>query len=336
MKGFNLLLSIGLLLANFSFSQDVHLSQFYSNDQLLNPAVMGNHLGDLRVAGNYRNQWRQINRQSITTFIGAFDKAFRFYTHEIDGGVMIIRDQFSGFKTQTIKFMLAGAYGRQLGKFNVRAGLQAGIVSNSTDLTKQTFPSQWDYQLGQINPDASNMETNLKDSHIYFDLNIGGYVERKIGNTLVTLGLALNHLNRPKDTYFEEPTDRRKVRKVTSIGSTVPLTKVFDLQPKVQWMWTTKANELLFGSNLDYKTGLPTFQKFWLGGFFRHGVVRELDALYPVIGTTYKRFDIGLSYDINISELSAHVKRVRSFELSVIYTQPSSKLKYRIIPCTRY
>lgn len=318
-------------------AQDVHLSQFYTSDHLLNPAIVGNHDGDYRVIANYRNQWRQIvKNQSITTFLASYDRAFRFKNQEIDGGILMIRDLFSGFQTQTIKFILTGSYGINFKGFHLRTGLQAGFVSNSTDLTKQTFPAQWNYQLGMIDPSASNLETSLRRSHNYLDLNWGIYGERNFGKIKTSAGLSLNHLNRPKDTYFQVETEKRRVRKIFHAAVTVPITSIFDLQPKLQWMWTTNANEYLFGSNLDYKTNHPLITKLWIGSYFRHGVIRNLDAFYPVVGLSYKRFDFGLSYDINISELSQNVKRVKSFEFSLIYTAPSSKVKYRIIPCARY
>ena len=39
-------------------AQDIHLSQFYTQDHLLNPARVGDHTGDYRISVNYRNQWR--------------------------------------------------------------------------------------------------------------------------------------------------------------------------------------------------------------------------------------------------------------------------------------
>ena len=67
--------SLTILLLSFIFvgeynAQDIHLSQFYASDHLLNPAKMGDFEGDFRITGNYRNQWKQINppvNKGITT-----------------------------------------------------------------------------------------------------------------------------------------------------------------------------------------------------------------------------------------------------------------------------
>jgi type IX secretion system PorP/SprF family membrane protein len=330
------LLIIAFLGALAVSAQDVHLSQFYAADHLLNPARVGDHQGAYRASANYRSQWRQIGNQPLTTFVAAFDKAFHYYSHEIDGGIVVVRDQFSGFQSQTTKILLTGAYAYDFKGNKLRGGLQAGVVSNSTDLSIQTFPEQWDYPNGTFDPSLPTLETNIRPSQMYGDVNLGVTWERKLANILFNGGIALNHVNRPKDTYFSQQAERLRMRKVVHGGATVRLNPTLCLKPQFQLMWTTKANEFLLGGNLEHDMGTTGITKVWGGIFYRHGVIRNVDAIYPVIGISYKRFDLGLSYDINLSALSQNVKRVKSAELSLIYTAPSSKLKYRIVPCARY
>ena len=54
-----------LLLKNVH-AQDPHFSQFFASPLTLNPAFTGKFNGTVRVAGNYRNQWPEINRAFIT------------------------------------------------------------------------------------------------------------------------------------------------------------------------------------------------------------------------------------------------------------------------------
>lgn len=317
------------------YSQDVHLSQFYTQSHLLNPALVGDHDGDYRITMNYRNQWRQIENQPLTTYVGAFDKAFHYYSHEIDAGIVIVRDEFSGFQSQTTKIFLTGAYTYTLKGNILRGGIQTGLVSNSTNLAVQTFPEQWDYPNGTFNQSLPNMESNLRRSQMYWDLNMGVSWEKRINKIRYQAGLAVNHLNRPKDTYFSQAAERRRMRKVIHGGVEIPLSNVLTLKPQMQWMWTTKAQDFLLGSIIENKLSNPIMTKVWAGIFYRHGISRTLDAIYPVVGLRLKRFDVGISYDFNISTLSKNVKRVKSIEFSLIYTAPSSKLKYRIVPCNR-
>src|SRR3954451_21884956 len=52
-------------------AQDPHFSQFFASPLTLNPALTGKFDGDLRVTGNYRNQWPTINRAFTTTTVSA-------------------------------------------------------------------------------------------------------------------------------------------------------------------------------------------------------------------------------------------------------------------------
>lgn len=331
------LLTIALLfILSYTFGQDVHLSQFYTNDQLLNPAKMGAHGSDLRGVLNYRNQWRQINNTPLSTYCLGFDRLFHVQKHNFNAGALIVRDQFSGFNTVTNKVLLTGAYPYKLGLNNLRGGLQLGIVTNSTDLSIQTFPNQWNYPAGEFDPNLPNGETNIRPSQLYFDLNLGVQWSRKIGKINLESGIALNHVNRPKDTYFSSVFERRKVRGVFHTTATIPLKEALQLEPKMQWMWTTKANDYLFGSLIRKRTTDEKFTSIFGGLMYRHGINRTFDALYPILGLVYKQFEFGLSYDVNLSSLSSGVKRVKSAEFSLIYTMAPSTVKYKILPCDRY
>ena len=78
------------------FAQDIHLSQFYNQDHLLNPAKVGDYDGDYRITANYRNQWRQLNKQPISTYLLSFDHIFFFDKHQFHAGLMLTSDRFQG------------------------------------------------------------------------------------------------------------------------------------------------------------------------------------------------------------------------------------------------
>ena len=47
-------------------AQDPAFSQFFASPLTLNPALTGKFSGVVRVAGNYRDQWPQINNASVS------------------------------------------------------------------------------------------------------------------------------------------------------------------------------------------------------------------------------------------------------------------------------
>lgn len=326
-------------------SQDIHLSQFYASDHLLNPAKIGDFEGDFRITGNYRNQWKQINppvNQAITTSIISFDKAFHYYSHEIDAGILIAHDEFGGINFSTNKILLSGAYANTIGGHNFRAGVQTGLVFRNSDLSAQTFPVQWDYPSGSFNTATPNMESALSPSLNYFDFNIGVQWSKQIGKLHPKVGVAFNHLNRPRDSYFandyfSESKERLRIRIVEHAEFDYDYSSKLTIQSKFLLMWTAKANDFIFGSNFRYKTGNKVIPAIFGGVFYRNGIETNRDAVYPVIGVNYlKNVDLGFSYDVNISTLSQNVNRKGTFEVSIIYIAPSSKSNKLTIPCERY
>lgn len=316
-------------------AQDVHLSQFYTAQLNLNPALGGMYEGEYRIACNYRNQWREINKP-IATAMAAFDKKFFFYSDEIDAGILFINDQFSGFNQKTNKIILSGSYKKMLSGHELSGGLQMGMTFRSTDLSLQTFPNQWVYETGEFDPNVNNGENTIGDSQSFFDMNFGLAWSKRFGNIKPTAGFSLFHINRPKDTYFDDKVESLRLRKVFHAEADYRIKPKFSIEPKLLYMWTTKVQDLVFGSNFKYHLGKEPIKNIYAGVLYRAGFGRNRDAAFPVIGMNYKQFDIGLSYDINVSSLSYYSDRKTTFEISVTYTAPLFSPENLSIPCDRY
>lgn len=316
-------------------AQDIHLTQFYTAQQNLNPALAGQYDGAYRAAGNYRHQWPQINK-AITTAMIAFDKKFFFYNDEIDAGILLINDNYSGFNLNTTKIFLTGSYKKMLKGHELRGGVQMGYVLKSTDLSSQTFPTQWDYQQGIFDTQVSNGETDLSESQSFFDMNLGFAWSHKFKKFKPTVGFSIFHITRPKDTYFSTQTERLRSRQVVHAEVDVPISDDFTVEPKFLYMWTTKVQDMIIGSNIKYHMDHPFFKNIYVGLLYRGGIGRNSDMITPVAGFHIKNFDIGLNYDVNVSALSANSSQKTTFEISIIYTAPLFAPKSLTIPCDRY
>lgn len=326
-----------LLLAITSsvLGQDVHLSQFYTAQLNLNPALGGNYDGDYRLAANYRNQWRVLG-DPITTMMVAFDKKIHFYSDEINAGILIIQDQFAGFNLNTSKILLSGNYKKIIRANEVRAGIQFGIVLRSTDLTAQTFPNQWVYLTGEFDPAVDNQEANILESQQFIDLNFGASWSKAFAKIKPTVGISLFHINRPKDTYFGDTSDRLRMRKVLHGEAVIKINSDISIEPKLLIVVGNKAQNLLIGSNVKKQVNHPKIKHIYGGLLYRDGFKRNRDAIIPIVGFNYEKFDIGFSYDINISKLSSNSSLKSTFEISFIYTAPTFSPKNLSIPCDRY
>ncbi len=338
-----------LLIDNVLVAQDIHLSQFYNQDHLLNPAKIGDYEGDYRLSVNYRNQWRQLNKQPIATYLISFDHIFFYKKHQFSAGLMITSDRFQGEESSYItgipftysvnsnKFFVALSHSFTYKKNIFRTGIQTGMVMSSSDPSTQTFPNQWEYQTGDFNSKISNLENQLKPSQNYIDLNIGASWAKKMLRFTPKIGFSINHINRPKDSYVKNDKERLRARKVFFTEVIIPLNSKFALQPKLLWMWTSKANDLLIGTNVQVQTSNKTIPAYYVGLHYRHGVSRIFDAIIPTTGLYYKKYAVGLSYDVNLSTLSTGTNsRKGTFEFSLIYTGASTIPKKVLLPCNRY
>jgi len=343
------LLMLLLLFGNTLVAQDIHLSQFYNQDHLLNPAKIGDYEGDYRFTANYRNQWRQLNKQPIATYLISADHIFFYKKHQFSLGLLLTSDRFEGEETSYItgnpftytvnsnKVLVGIAHSFTYNNHVVRAGIQTGLVMSASDPSSQTFPNQWEYQTGDFNNKNPNLESQLKPSQNYVDVNIGGSWTKKFLKYAPKIGFAINHINRPKDTYFKNDKERLRARKVFFTEVFIPLNIKYTLQPKMVWMWTSKANDLLVGTNLQVQTSNKTIPYYYCGLYYRHGISRVFDAIIPTFGLYYKKYALGMSYDINLSALSSGINsRKGTLEFSLYYTGASTIPKKVMVPCNRY
>ncbi|MFK8038096.1 MAG: PorP/SprF family type IX secretion system membrane protein [Crocinitomicaceae bacterium] len=319
----------------FLWSQDLHLSQFYSNKMSLNPALSGNYEGKFQFTGNYRSQWSEVGIPLNTVFI-AFDKKFFFYTDEFSIGILFNDDQYAGFNQKVNKLLLNANYTKRLGKHKISAGIQIGAILRSTNFANQTFPNQWVYQTGEFDDNVNNGEADLAASQIFMDASLGLVWNRKFRKINPILGFTLFHINRPKDTYNEIFVERLRMRKAFFGELNWQASSTVIIEPKLLYMWTTKTQDLVIGANFKKQFNSKVLKNVYAGTFMRSGFGRNIDAIIPTIGMTIQRFDLGFSYDINISEISQTNSQKTSLEWSLIYTAPIYNPSKLSIPCDRY
>src|SRR3954453_9378817 len=85
-----------VLMGMHCLAQDPHFSQFFASPLTLNPALTGKFDGNLRIAGNYRNQWPTINRAFTTSTVSVDFPIMRNHIAATDTwgvGVMGYSDQ---------------------------------------------------------------------------------------------------------------------------------------------------------------------------------------------------------------------------------------------------
>ncbi len=330
-------------------AQDIHFSQFYASPLTLNPALTGHIICDWRAAGIYRDQWRTIS-PALMTAAASFDKAFYLRNHKIGGGAVLAYDRSGNADLSVTKIFLSGAYHKTFGIHALSGGLQMGFVDKRMDKSSLTFDDQWNDDPNHANGGTFDQgmptaDEQMGESLKYFDMNAGVVWSPVTEKLESQVGIAFFHITRPKESFYEKK-EKLKARYVLHARLKWNATDRFYVQPNWLYQFHSASREFVLGSNFGYHLSGDKMSgvSIWAGPMFRYGltarndgndVSNRTDALIAVIGAGFKNIDVGLAYDINMTDLKKATKHQGSFELSVVYTSCKPKLEKEQIPCDR-
>jgi type IX secretion system PorP/SprF family membrane protein len=300
-------------------AQDIHYSQFNAAIQNLSPAQTGLFDGDWRFNGNFRSQWAAIP-VPYKTFSIASDT--RIKTTSQNGvpaaGLLINADQAGDSKFTTLQVMLSGAYIKKLDKDSTHflsIAIQPGITTRSFNINALSFDAQ--YNGDAYDKSLPSQENFPKQRMTYLEIGGGlSYLWKKSNRQLVNIGFSALHLNRPKQSFFEDKGVQLDIKTNVSALAAFPVAEKIDLIPTVLYQTQGKFKECVVGGFGKYYLkpvdGLTTAVS--LGAF-----CRLKDAVIVAANMDYKNYTVGISYDVNISRLTAATNQRGGFELSVIY-----------------
>ncbi len=341
MKTKNIIKIFGVILISHisyltsTFAQDIHLSQFNSSPQNLNPAQTGLFDGDWRFVGNHRSQWAAIPVPYKTYSLSTDTRLKMKYKNGVTAlGLLINTDKAGDSKFSTTQVCVSGAYIKKIGADStsfISVGVQPGITSKSFNINALTFDNQYDGD--NYNAALGSGENFSKTRITYFDLGGGlTYLWKKTQRTQASVGLSAFHLNMPKQSFFNDNTIRLDIKTTISGIAEFPVMAQLDVLPTVMYQRQGKFKETILGVFGKYYLqpigGMTT--AISLGGFYR-----LKDAFICSVGMEYRSFNVGLSYDVNTSKLTEATNNKGGFEISVIYILKKDVLfvaKKRVCP----
>lgn len=314
-------------------SQDVHFSQYDFSPLSLNPANTGNFDGDWRISSNYRTQWKKVSKAYVTNSFG-YDQQVYLMNEKFSAGGFLLSDRAGDGSLKTTKIYISGAYHKTIDNHQFHFGLQPGLVLRSVDMAKITFPDQFNMQTGQFDNQLTSNEVGFKDSQSFLDVNLGLGWNRKFGKYTPAFGFALYHLNRPKDNFFNND-QKLSARKVLNANVKIDITPKIFVTPGLLLMASAKSSQTIVGSKIGYNLNIGDIKSVFVNLSRRDGFKTMNDANIIAAGVNYRNFDIGVSYDVNISDLRIATNSRGAFEIAIIYTAPNTRLKKVRIPCER-
>ena len=320
---------------NGLLAQDIHFSQYYFSPLTINPANTGNFKGDYRFFGNYRSQWREIQK-AYNTFSAGGDINLFPQNLNFAGGFMVLNDK-SGGNLSVTKILPSAAFHKKIFGFNFHVGIQPGLVVKAIDFYANSFPNQLNWNTGKFDNTLPNNETGVVQRHTFFDLSMGFAVSRRIKKFEPDFGFALFHMNKPKDSFLSDD-NRLSVRQAYTAGLNYYALRSLVLRAHTMCGYTVKASDLVSGLTVEYILSKdPFFSNSVFAGFmWRDGFKRNTDAGIVTAGFNYSHYTIGFSYDITFSQLKTSVDSRGAFEIAFIYRAKNTRLNQKVIPCERY
>jgi type IX secretion system PorP/SprF family membrane protein len=300
-------------------AQDIHYSQFNSSPQNLNPAQTGLFNGDWRFVGNYRSQWSAIPVPYKTFSLAADTRLKTKLENDVPAlGLIINNDKAGDSRFGTSQVFVSGSYVKKLTKDSMNflsIALQPGVTTKSFDINRLTFDNQYDGD--QYNPALASGENFSKTRITYFDIGAGlAYLWRRSDRMKINAGFSAFHLNRPKQSFFDNDEIRLDIKTTITGIAEIPVGTQLGVLPSFKYQRQVKFHETLFGAFGKYYlrpvNGNETAVS--LGAFYR-----LKDAFILKANADYKSFNVGVSYDVNLSKLIAATNRRGGFEISIIY-----------------
>lgn len=317
-------------------AQDIHFSQFYASPLTLNPSATGDFKGDWRINNIYRNQWNSISPGYMTNALG-FDMPIYFEGEKFSGGINLITDKSGPGDLFATKINLSLAWHRTINKHALHIGFQTGYVMKSVNVSGLTFPDQFNQETGSFDTKLNSYDDRLNNHSSSLDINAGIGWNRKFGNITPKFGFALFHINRPADSFYGNAA-KLKARSVITFHLKCELNETIYIQPDILYMQQQAATDFVAGLRAGRKMNenAAKITGLFIGLHARNTFTAETDAAIITAGVNLKNMDVGLSYDVNISSLQPATKNKGAFEISLIYTAPSTRLVKIKIPCDRY
>jgi len=312
--------------------QDVVFTRFNSNPLNTSGALTGSFNGKYRVGTSIRRQWISLSKGSLYSTKTVFaDMKFNVVKNDYFSVGLLLLDDISGsrsIKLGVASGLLSMSYSKHLysNKYSSQNqylvfGIQAGYGKRYFDTGNYLFGIQFNKNSQKVDPDILPGEP-LLNSRLYPDINMGlmYYITGK--NNSFYVGGDIKHLNKPNISLLENGLSKIYMLYTGIIGGGFFINRNISLLPSAMINLQGPFSLLTLGTSLRYKYRSAENNAFRVGIWAKlansiNGII--LGDIAFSTGFEFKKFEIGLSYDITVSKLANTVGNRGAFELSVAY-----------------
>jgi type IX secretion system PorP/SprF family membrane protein len=305
-----------------ALGQDLHFSQFFEAPLLRNPSLAGIFTGDYRIQGVYRDQWNSFtNAYKTASFNGEYKMPVGHSDDFLTLGMQILTDKAGDAGLTTNEVFPALNYHKSLSSektMYLSLGFMGGYAEKRIDRSKITTNDQ--FAGGAYNPSLPDGETFATPDIHYWDGSVGMSFNTTFGENQqhsLFLGAAYHHLNRPRNSFYEDAGTELEPKFVFSAGMKLYMDErsTFTIQADHSRQGTSieTIGGVMYGYNLGDFVDDPKYT-LNIGAF-----MRLKDAFIPVIKLEMLPLSMAISYDVNISTLQTASQGRGGFELSLSY-----------------
>ncbi|RAV97885.1 PorP/SprF family type IX secretion system membrane protein [Pseudochryseolinea flava] len=310
-------------------TQSPVFSQYYASGLYLNPALAGLEK-DIFIGMNYRSQWSNIHLPFNTfqfSYIHPLSKPGVRVKHLGGLGASFLSDAAGPnqeFVTQS--FSLTGAYNFHLTRYGnniISVGIQAGGVQQKINYDALQWSSQYNPVVG-FDGTRLGESGSLNEQVFNPQMSIGAmwYYTSKGRMTLRSLsafqGISISNIIPPKgfiDGTSGEPYVLYKLH-----GGVTSLRKLkYEFSPNYLVQIQNRNFQVNLGAYFGYYLQPPNrtnakSKKIMIGGWYRLE-----DAFIVSTGFSSTSWNLGFSYDTNISSMGRNLGIGNAYELSLAY-----------------
>lgn len=309
-----LLYILALFQATQLLGQDIHFSQFQQMPLHYSPGQTGMFDGDVRFSGIQRTQWKSVSTPFVT-FGAAVDLRNPMGLKDWNAGLFIMQDRAGDSKFNTFQINLSLAREFHISESETLAGgIQIGFTQKRIDPDALRFDNQWNGF--QYDPSLDPKEALAQEGISFLQLNIGAAYQKQLtGRNSLKGALGVYQWSTPDVGFYNEnaPLDARFS---FSGGGTIELNDDWDVRPAAMLGLQGKFREVLIGG--DFRRILLQEKGLWRA-IYAGVYFRTRDAGYILAGMEYDQWNVGLSYDINYSDLDPASNGRGGLEFSIVY-----------------
>lgn len=305
-----------------SAAQDFHFSQFYEMPMLRNPALAGVFNGDLRIAAAHRNQWQSVTVpfQTSSACIEYKLPVFNFNDY-LTIGAQVVHDVAGDIKLERTQLFPVINFHKSLSQNDdnyLSLAFMGGPVNSQFDPTQARMDDQ--FINGSFSSSNASRQQFNSTGYSYWDLSTGLTFSGGFGYASnYYIGVGYYHFLNPRINFFNANSNTLLNKKwVFNGGIKSPITDNSRLIGFADYFVQGGHRQFFGGAMFEFDVieyyAEDELVSLGLGSFYRWN-----DAIIPVVRLQYLRWNLGISYDANISKLKTASQMRGGFELTASF-----------------